>query len=128
MRRHVRIDLAYDGTAFAGWQFQRGQRTVQDELESRLGELAGRRRVRVRGAGRTDSGVHARAQVADCEIDCCLDDAELTRALARMLPSDVRPIRVRTVAPDFDSQRHAIHKVYRYRLEILYLKRKVNEV
>ncbi len=58
--RRIRLDVAYDGTHFAGWQFQPGQRTVQGVLEQTLSELQGGRAVSVRGAGRTEAGVHAR--------------------------------------------------------------------
>lgn len=116
-RRRIRIDLAYDGTDFAGWQWQERQRTVQGTVEASLRRLAGDLPVRLRAAGRTDSGVHARQQVADCQIECRLDDAGLAHALGKMLPEDVRPLRVRTVPPDFDSMRHALRKTYRYRLD-----------
>ena len=116
--RRIRLDLAYDGTDFAGWQFQPGQRTVQGVLEQMLTELQGGRAVGVRGAGRTDSGVHARGQVADCEIRSRLDDAALEHALRGMLPLDLRPLRVRTTKPEFHSRKHALCKTYRFRLDL----------
>lgn len=116
--RRIRVDLAYDGTDFAGWQLQRGRRTVQGVLEQALGRIAGDRAVRVRGAGRTDAGVHARRQVADCRLTCDRDDAAVGQALHRMLPPDVRPRTVRTVDEAFDSQRRAVGKTYRYRLDL----------
>ena len=116
--RRIRLDVAYDGTDFAGWQFQPGQRTVQGVLEQTLSELQGGRAVSVRGAGRTDSGVHARRQVADCEIHTRLDDAEVERALRGMLPSDLRPLRVRSTAPEFHARKHALSKTYRFRLDL----------
>jgi tRNA pseudouridine38-40 synthase len=114
MERRVRIDLAYDGTDFAGWQLQPVARTVQGVLEEALTRLQAGRAVRVRGAGRTDSGAHARGQVADAEIATRYDDAGLIRALARMLPPDVRPRRVLTVPPAFHAQHDARSKTYRY--------------
>ena len=83
--RRIRLDLAYDGTDFAGWQFQPRQRTAQGVLEQTLRELQGGRSVNVRGAGRTDSGVHANQQVADCEIQTGLDEILLddSRRLAQ---------------------------------------------
>jgi len=115
--RRIRIDLAYDGTAFAGWQFQTRRRTVQATLEAALSRLNGGRAVRVRGASRTDAGVHARGQVADCAIACRLDDAGLERALTRLLPPDVRPLSVRTVDDRFHAQYDALRKTYRYRVD-----------
>jgi tRNA pseudouridine38-40 synthase len=114
MERRVRIDLAYDGTDYAGWQLQPVSRTVQGVLEEALTRLQAGCDVRVRGAGRTDSGAHARGQVADCLIATRYDDAGLIRALSRMLPGDVRPRRVLTVAPAFHAQHDAKSKTYRY--------------
>jgi tRNA pseudouridine38-40 synthase len=71
----------------------------------------------VRAAGRTDSGVHARHQVADACLTTHLDDRLLAVALARLLPEDVRPLGVRTVPADFHAQRSARRKTYRYRLD-----------
>jgi len=116
--RRVRLDLTYDGTEFAGWQLQPGQRTVQGEVERILSRLAGDRAVRVHGSGRTDSGAHARIQVAHADVLSALDDDRLLYSLRRLLPRDVRPLNLRTVAGDFDARYHAISKSYRYRLDL----------
>lgn len=115
--RRARIDLAYDGTDFAGWQIQPRARTVQGVLEAALTTIQGGTPARVRGAGRTDSGAHARGQVADVEIATLLDDARLLRALDSMLPGDVRPVALHTVPSAFHSQHDAISKTYRYVLD-----------
>jgi tRNA pseudouridine38-40 synthase len=114
MERRVRIDLAYDGTAYSGWQVQPKVETVQGVVEAALRLLHGGRTVRVRGAGRTDSGAHARGQVADAVIAMRSDDAGLLRALAHMLPRDIRPRRVLTVPDAFHAQHDARSKTYRY--------------
>jgi len=116
--RRIRLDLAYDGTGFAGWQLQPGVRTVQGDLEAALSRLQGERPVRIRGAGRTDAGVHARAQVADCEIETELDDDDIGYALRRILPVDLRPCRVRTVSKDFHARNSARSKTYAYHLDV----------
>lgn len=116
--RRIRIDLAYDGTDFAGWQWQARERTVQATVEQVLGRLAGDRPVRLRAASRTDSGVHARQQVTDGLIDTRLDDRGLARALVALLPPDVRPTRVETVPPEFHSMRDALRKTYRFRIDL----------
>jgi tRNA pseudouridine38-40 synthase len=115
--RRVRLDLAYDGTSFAGWQIQPRQRTVQGTVEAALAPFGGGERVALRAAGRTDAGVHARQQVADGRIDGRLDDVDLLRALAARLPSDVRPLALRTVPDEFHSRKDAVSKSYRYTLD-----------
>jgi len=115
--RRIRIDLAYDGGEFAGWQVQPAQRTVQGTLEETLTRLEGGRTVRVRASGRTDAGVHARQQVADCEVSNRLSDGEIENALRRLLPLDLRARRVLSVPAEFDARRHAVAKTYVYRLD-----------
>jgi tRNA pseudouridine38-40 synthase len=115
--RRIRIDLAYDGTDFAGWQIQPSQRTVQGTLEEALSRIEGDRAVRVRGAGRTDAGVHARQQVADVLVSTADDDEAVLRALRSILPGDVRPIALRTTRPDFHARHDAKSKTYRYLLD-----------
>jgi tRNA pseudouridine38-40 synthase len=115
--RRIRLDLAYDGTGFAGWQVQPGQRTVQGVIEGTLSRLQGGAAARIRGAGRTDAGVHARGQVADSEVAIRLDDEALLRSLRSMLPPEVRPLAARTVASSFHAQHDAVSKRYRYLLD-----------
>jgi tRNA pseudouridine38-40 synthase len=115
--RRIRLDLAYDGTDFAGWQVQPGQRTVQGIVEEALSRLGGGGAIAVRGAGRTDAGVHARQQVADGWIGSRLDDEGLLSALSAIFPRDLRPRAVRTVPDDFHSRKMAVSKTYRYTLD-----------
>jgi len=115
--RRIRLDLAYDGTDFAGWQSQPGARTVQGVVEEAIRRIQGGAPARLRGAGRTDAGVHARGQVADAEVSASVDDERLLRALRSMLPRDVRPLGVRTEAPSFHARHDAVSKTYRYVLD-----------
>jgi tRNA pseudouridine38-40 synthase len=118
-----RLDLAYDGTGFAGWAWQRGRdlRTVQGELERALAIVWRQgERVPVVCAGRTDAGVHARGQVvhADTAPTVWPADAadELVRRLNGVLPVDVRVLGA-AVAPDgFDARFSALSRTYRYRI------------
>jgi tRNA pseudouridine38-40 synthase len=96
---------------------QRGARTVQGTLESVLSRLQGGKTVRVRGAGRTDAGAHARGQVADFLLESGLDDGELHHALRGMLPVEIRPLTVRSVPQDFNARADALGKSYRYRID-----------
>lgn len=115
--RRLRIDLAYDGTNYRGWQVQPAAPTVQGVLESALSKIEGGRVVKVRGAGRTDAGVHARGQVADAQVLLRLADAQVLTALRAILPGDVRPLSVTTVGERFHARRDAVKKTYRYRLD-----------
>ncbi|MEZ0382309.1 tRNA pseudouridine(38-40) synthase TruA [Mycobacterium sp. pW045] len=125
----LRFDIAYDGTEFAGWAVQAGQRTVAGVLDEALTTVF-RTPVRLFAAGRTDTGVHATAQVAHVDVpDSALpyaysrtrrnDEPEflaLTRRLARFLPTDVRVLRVDRAAPGFDARFSALRRHYAYRL------------
>jgi tRNA pseudouridine38-40 synthase len=113
-----RLTLAYDGTAFQGWQSQRaGARTVQGELEAALRRLAGGARVAVHGAGRTDAGTHAAGQVAHFDLERPADAAALRRALNAMLPDDVRALELESAPAHFHARRSALSKLYRYVLD-----------
>jgi tRNA pseudouridine38-40 synthase len=111
--RTVALTLAYEGTAFAGWQRQPGARTVQAVLEDVLAVIE-EHPVTVVAAGRTDAGVHARGQVVSARVTNRLPSAVFARAINVRLPDDVRVVSVRTAAPGFDARRDARAKVYRY--------------
>ncbi len=113
----LKLTLAYDGTDFCGWQLQRGssQRTVQQALERALGEICARP-VRVHGAGRTDSGVHALGQVAHCDVPASRVGVPWVRALGARLPADVSVLAAETVDEDFHARFSALGKTYTYSL------------
>ena len=115
--RVIKMTLAYEGTAFAGWQRQPDARTVQDALEQSLAIIE-ERPVAIVAAGRTDAGVHARAQVASVEVRNRLPPRVLMRALNVRLPHDLRVTAIEDVAPDFDARRHARAKVYHYTMAL----------
>ena len=116
----VRIDLAYDGTEFSGWAAQPGRRTVEGVLSQTLGNvLRLPDAVRLTVAGRTDSGVHARGQVAHADLpaDAWAEHADAAlRRLSRALPPDLR-VRAIGPAPDgFDARFSALWRRYAYRV------------
>ncbi len=114
MKRNIKIVVAYDGTNFSGWQVQRDQRTVQGVIEAGLKRMHGHS-VKVIGAGRTDSGVHAVGQVANFVTDIDSIPAERYKdALNSYLPHDVRALKSEEVNLSFDSRRWAKARVYRY--------------
>ncbi|HEX7077026.1 MAG TPA: tRNA pseudouridine(38-40) synthase TruA [Candidatus Eisenbacteria bacterium] len=108
-----RIVIEYDGTAFAGWQKQARERTVQGELESALMRLTGAT-VRTAGAGRTDAGCHAAGQVASFTLTTRLTADRLRPALNAHLPEDVRVVEAADAPPGFHARFRAMRRSYRY--------------
>ena len=113
--RRIRITLAYDGTAYHGWQMQPEQATIQSALESALAEMEAAP-VRVEGSGRTDAGVHALAQVAAFSLANPIPVENLRKAMNRLLPHDIRILTAGEAAPDFHPRFHAKQKTYEYRI------------
>lgn len=114
----LRLDLSYDGTGFAGWATQPGQRTVQDTLEASLAVVL-RRPVRLIVAGRTDAGVHATGQVAHVDVSAtvwAMKGSKLLRRLAGVLPPEIRVREVAVASADFDARFAALSRRYVYRL------------
>jgi tRNA pseudouridine38-40 synthase len=109
-----RARVEYDGTDFAGFQLQPGARTVQGELEGALTRLNGGIRVRVRGAGRTDAGVHALDQVISFTWTGRLSEDELGRAFQAILPRDVAIRDLRRTTRRFHPRFAARYREYRY--------------
>ncbi len=125
----LRLDIAYDGTDFAGWAVQAGQRTVAGVLDKALTTVF-RTPVQLRAAGRTDTGVHASGQVAHVDVPVAelahayprttrAEDTEflpLVRRLARFLPADVRVLDIVRAPAGFDARFSALRRHYVYRL------------
>ena len=105
--------VCYDGTRFAGWQVQPGQRTVQEDLETALATIAGET-IRITGAGRTDAGVHALGQVFSCGWPEGVASEGLQRSLSKMLGPEVRIESVEAVSDAFNALRSAVAKRYTY--------------
>ncbi len=125
----LRAVVAYDGTAYRGWQSQEGRgATLQETIEQALGVVL-RARVRVAAAGRTDAGVHARGQVIAFDVP---GDAwagsppanprgrepldRLLRSIDAVLPEDVAFLELGPATPDFDPRRDAVLRAYAYRI------------
>ncbi len=111
--RRFKLILEYEGTAYHGWQVQPGLPTIQGLLQDALAKIEGAP-VQVTGAGRTDSGVHALGQVASFRADTHLDPLTLRRALNASLPRDIVIRHAEEVPSEFDAQRSARSKTYRY--------------
>lgn len=110
----IRLTVAYVGTNYNGWQFQKNGTSIQEELETRLSRICDRP-VRVHGSGRTDSGVHAIGQVAHFDAP---DGTNIPwqKALNSMLPKDIVIVDARPVSEDFHARFSARSKRYAYTL------------
>jgi tRNA pseudouridine38-40 synthase len=114
IRRAVKLTISYDGTDFGGWQRQDNARSVQGDLETALGKVHGHP-VPVTGAGRTDSGVHAKGQVAGFFTDIAsIPVSKFTPALNRLLPGDIRVLTAESAPEDFHARFDASLRRYRY--------------
>jgi len=113
--RRIRITVSYDGTDYHGWQVQPGLATIQRVLEDTLSQIEGDV-VHVDGSGRTDAGVHARAQVAAFRLANPIPLANLKKAMNRLLPRDIRVLEAAEVDDSFHPRYNAIAKTYEYRM------------
>ena len=111
--RCIKLTLAYDGTAYAGWQSQPDRTTVQGTLEAAIQKIVGHP-ARTLASGRTDAGVHALGQAATFHTDSPLTVDVLRRALNAELPRDVAVLAVEEMPEGFHPIRDAQRKRYRY--------------
>ena len=112
---HWKIILTYDGTPYNGWQVQPSLPTVQGTLAHAIHRITGET-VLPQGSGRTDTGVHALAQVATFSLTVPIPAANLHRALNRALPPSIRVLSVEAVPEDFHARHSALRKTYEYRI------------
>ncbi|PID39146.1 MAG: tRNA pseudouridine(38-40) synthase TruA [Proteobacteria bacterium] len=113
--RNLRLVVAYDGSTYCGWQRQPRVPTVQGTIEAALAQLT-QAPVSLRGAGRTDAGVHAEGQVANFYSDSALSSHRLLKGLNALLPAPIAVRSVEDVSLDFDARRDNEGKHYRYQL------------
>ena len=113
--RNLKLVVEFDGTKYAGWQYQPRHQTVQGELESAVGKIL-QKKVTVYGCGRTDAGVSARAYIANVHIDSPLSIARLRLAVNHFLPEDILVTSVEEVKPGFHARHSALGKTYVYRI------------
>jgi len=111
----VLLTLAYDGTAYVGWQVQKNGLAIQEVVETALSSLHGHA-IRIMGAGRTDAGVHALGQRASFTVDRPLPLRAYVHGLNGLLPPDVAVQRAELRPPGFCARRNARGKLYRYRI------------
>jgi tRNA pseudouridine38-40 synthase len=113
--QHWKTILTYDGTPFHGWQIQPHLPTVQGTLARAIAHVTGEN-VLPQGSGRTDTGVHALAQVASFSIAAPIPASNLHRALNRALPPSIRILSVEVVPASFHARHSVVRKTYEYRI------------
>lgn len=111
--RRFKVTVEYDGTDFAGFQYQAGQRSVQAELERAVQRLTGQS-ARVQGAGRTDAGVHALGQVISFEAETRIPIDKMAAALNSVLPGDIAAVAAEEVDERFHARFSAKSRAYVY--------------
>ena len=113
--KRIKLVVAYDGTAYHGWQLQPGALTIEGELNKALSRLLGEQ-IKVIGASRTDSGVHALGNVAVFDTESRIPAEKLSYALNQKLPEDIRIQSSCEVEPDFHPRHCGSRKTYEYRI------------
>ena len=110
---NIKLTVAYDGTSYCGWQIQNDDDTIQGRLEKALEKLHGHP-VKITGAGRTDSGVHARGQCANFITDMAMPVEKFREALNSFLPSDIMILKSEAVSDTFHARYDATERIYKY--------------
>ena len=112
--KRIKMTVAYDGTAYYGWQIQPGVPTIEGELNRALSGLL-QEDIQVIGASRTDSGVHALCNVAVFDTDARIPGEKISYALNQRLPEDIRIQKSEETAQDFHPRHCKSRKTYEYR-------------
>ena len=113
--KRVKLVVAYDGTAYHGWQVQPNGRTIEGELNRALSEVL-QEEIQVIGASRTDSGVHALCNVAVFDTQARIPAEKICYAVNQRLPEDIRVQESCEVAADFHPRHCSSRKTYEYRI------------
>ncbi len=111
----LKIELAYDGTHYFGWQIQPNQISIQQTIQDKLKQLTGQD-IELVGCGRTDTGVHASQYFAHCDIDEILVDKINVYNLNAILPHDISILNIVKTSKEFHSRFSALHRKYIYRI------------
>ena len=115
--RNIKLTLEYDGTDFVGWQSQTNGRSVQDEITNVLDQIL-QEPINLIGAGRTDSGVHARGQVANFKTNSSMSASSILVALNGTLPEDIYVHSAEEVDEKFHSRYDAKERLYKYHIAL----------
>ena len=115
MVRNIKLVIAYDGTAYHGWQSQLNKATIQETIENAL-RVVMKQKIDLTGSGRTDSGVHALGQAANFKAHTKIPEDKIKIALNANLPQDIRILESLDVHQDFNARFDALDKTYMYQI------------
>ena len=116
MPRTIKLVIEYDGTGYGGWQRQTNAPSVQAAIEDRLREMTREPALFLRGAGRTDAGVHALGQVASFRTEARIPAEGFRKGVTALLPRDIAVVAAEEMDEAFDARFSARGKLYRYRI------------
>jgi len=111
---NFKIDISYDGTDFFGWQIQKNVRTIQGELTDAFTAVFSKHKINLIGSGRTDTGVHAKHQIANIALDTHLSCENIKNAINSKIGSDVQINSCEIIDSDFNSRFSAVSREYIY--------------
>lgn len=114
MEKNYKLKINYDGSRYFGWEHQPDRETIQGKIETVLARMVDKDMVDVIGAGRTDAGVHARAMIANVQLDTQMSPEEIRDYANRYLPDDIAILEVREAADRFHARYKAVGKTYQY--------------
>ena len=114
MEKNYKLKMSYDGSRYFGWEHQPDRETIQGKIETVLARMVDKDMVDVIGAGRTDAGVHARAMIANVQLDTQMSPEEIRDYANRYLPDDIAILEVREAADHFHARYKAVGKTYQY--------------
>lgn len=114
MEKNYKLKISYDGSRYFGWEHQPDRETIQGKIETVLARMVDKDMVDVIGAGRTDAGVHARAMIANVQLDTQMSPEEIRDYANRYLPDDIAILEVREAADRFHARYKAVGKTYQY--------------
>ena len=117
---NIKLNISYDGTNFSGWQIQPDQRTVQNELQNAIQNIFKDKYIKLKGSGRTDSGVHANGQVANFCINTSMKTGQIKDAINSVISKDIYINNCTFENADFDSRYSAKSRQYIYKITSKY--------
>ncbi|MBP5678655.1 MAG: tRNA pseudouridine(38-40) synthase TruA [Bacilli bacterium] len=112
------IKFSYDGSAYAGYQSQKGLNTIQEKLEEALTKINNGKKTSIVATGRTDKGVHALSQYGHANLEVKITEKKLKRAMNSNLPDDIHVIEAKEVSDDFHARYNVKEKIYQYKINL----------